>query len=435
MDKGKLKRIADMIEAPDGKAMTAAIDRQESLAKPPGSLGQLEELSIRLAGITGQVKAHVDKGCVMVFCADNGVAEEGVASAPQSVTAAQTMNFTRRLTGVGALADSFGDDLLIVDMGIKENIPDIFYDETGIPFRDTHRIIDRKIRPGTGNIAKGPAMSTEEVLRCIDVGIEMADAARASGYDMAGIGEMGIGNTTTSAAVLAGLTGLGAEAVTGRGGGVNDEGFVRKIAIADAAAERWRRTAGRNAPAADRKSCGNGAGSICTDQEQPISKGQPLSKDQPLSIEMDDVIELLAQAGGFDICAMTGAYIGAAKNRLPVVIDGYISAVAALAAAKISPKASSYMIASHKSAEPGYMIAIGELAKIREMTEGNLPDMRSGRLKPMLDLDMRLGEGSGCPIAFSIIRAACHVMNHMATFEEAAINDSYLEEVRKGGCF
>lgn len=376
-----IRETAGRIRPADKDIMEKARQRQESLAKPPGSLGGLEEISIRVAGMTGRVINRIERGCVAVFCADNGVAAEGVASAPQSVTMAQTVNFTRRLTGVGALAESFGSELLIVDMGVKDPIPAELY--CSEPLEDTHKIVNRRIRLAkgeTGNIATGPAMTREEAEASLAAGVEMADAIRDAGYDIMGIGEMGIGNTTTSAAVLSAVTGLTSEETVGRGGGVNDEGFRRKKEIVDfAAAEYVNR------------------GGILKSSEDPA----------------EDMVEALARMGGFDLCAMTGAYLGAAANRMPVVIDGYISVVAALAARVINPDAADYMIASHKSWEKGYSRAVEILG-----------------LKPFLALDMRLGEGSGCPMAFRIIRGACDVMANMATFSEAAINDEYLEEIR-----
>ena len=195
MNINELLNKAEEIRPADAKAVSLARERQETLAKPPGSLGGLEEISIRIAGMTGKTINRIDRACVAVFCADNGVAAEGVASAPQSVTMAQTINFTRRLTGVGALAESFGSDLLIVDMGVKDPIPRKLYDES--PLGDTHRITDRRIRPETGetdNIALGPAMTPEEALRAIETGMEMADVIKSKGYEIMGIGEMGIGN-------------------------------------------------------------------------------------------------------------------------------------------------------------------------------------------------------------------------------------------------
>lgn len=367
----ELQRQINRIEPLDREAMEAAQARQASLAKPPGSLGLLEDMSVQIAGITGQVKNSIDKHCVVVMCADNGVVEEGVSCTPQSVTLAQTINFTRRLTGVGALAKNFGSDLLIVDMGINGEVPaGLYVDE---PFSDTYKIVDRSIAKGTKNLAKEDAMTRQEALRALEVGLEMAAAVKANGYDVFGIGEMGIGNTTTSACILSALTDFTSEETAGKGGGLMDDAFEKKKKIIDQAAKNCRGL---------------------------------------------DVIDVLAKVGGFDIAAMAGAFIGAAINRLPVVIDGYISIVAALVAAKIAPACRDYMFASHVSYEQGYNVALKELG-----------------LKAYLQMGMRLGEGSGCPLAFKIMEGACGVMNNMATFEEAEINDDYLEEIRKGDHF
>ena len=412
MNKKTLLEMIAQIERADEEVMELAVMRQASLAKPPGSLGGLEEIAIRMAGITGKVipeDTFPGKGCVIVFCADNGVVSQGVTSAPQSVTRAQTMNFTRRLTGVGALSKSFGSELMIVDMGVKDPIPEELYDKNfgGLearqepasggaqepaPLWDSHKIIDRRIRPGTWDISEGPAMTEEEALRAFAAGLEMSRTAVAAGYDILGIGEMGIGNTTTSAAVLSCITGASADKTCGRGGGVNDKGFLRKKEIVDQILQEW-----------------NGQSQI-GDVMEPAQR-------------LDRVLCILSRCGGFDIAAMAGAFLGAAMESTPVVIDGYISVVAALAAAEILPAAADYMFASHVSAEPGYALAVRKL------------DSYSPGLQPFLSLGMRLGEGSGCPIAFEVIRGACDVMRNMATFEEAAINDDYLEEVRQGGCF
>lgn len=382
MNAAELNKIIKSIKPAGRQAIINAKARQDSLAKPPGSLGGLEEISIRIAGMTGKEINRIGRGCVAVFCADNGVVQEGVASAPQSVTRAQTINFTRRLTGVGALARSYDSELLIVDVGVKDPIPEELYSQT--PFEDTHKIIDRRLRKTgeTDNIAEGPAMTEEEALEAIAAGIEMADAVSREGFSIMGVGEMGIGNTTTSAAVLSAVTGKPAEYTVGRGGGVNDTGFARKKEIVDQVSEEYQ-----------------AAGGVLY---------------APEDVRATQMLDVLTRMGGFDICAMTGAYLEAAANRMPVVIDGYISAVAALAAYTFAPAAADYMIASHKSFEKGYTLATETLG-----------------LKPFLSLDMRLGEGSGCPIAFSIIRGACDVMADMATFDEAEINDAYLEEIRQ----
>lgn len=396
-----LEKTIKKIEKTDKYAMELAEKRQASLAKPPGSLGSLEDISIRMAGITGNVKNEIKKPCVAVFCADNGVVDEGISSAPQSVTMAQTVNFTRRLTGVGALAKSFGSELLIVDMGVKHPIPEMLYDD--VPLRDTHKIVNRRIRACTDNLAKGPAISREEALRCINTGIEMAEAVKNAGYDILGIGEMGIGNTTTSAAVLSAITGRDASETCGRGGGINDTGFLRKKQIVDEVSAPYRAKGGLLA---------------MQSLHSTANYNERIEAVMGKEAEVHDMIDVLSFMGGFDICAMTGAFIGAAACRLPVVIDGYISVVAALSAYMMAPKSREYMFASHKSYERGYNLAVEILG-----------------LKPFLALDMRLGEGSGCPIAFEVIRGACDVMRNMATFEEAEINDSYLEEIRQGDCF
>ena len=381
MNRTELDEVIKTIKPADRQAIIQAKARQAQLAKPPGSLGGLEDMSVRIAGMTGQVINRIGKGCVAVFCADNGVVAEGVASAPQSVTRAQTINFTRRLTGVGALAKCYDSELLIVDMGVKDPIPAELYDT--VPLRDTSKIIDRRLRTQgeTDNIAAGPAMTPEEALQAIAAGLEMADAVHRAGYSILGVGEMGIGNTTTSAALLSAVTGLDAGETVGRGGGVNDEGFARKKEIVEKASAGFR------------------------------EKGGILKS--PAESQPEEMLAALTRMGGFDICAMTGAYLGAAACRMPVVIDGYISAAAALTASVLAPAAADYMIASHETYEKGYMLAMNAMG-----------------LKPFLSLDMRLGEGSGCPIAFSVIRGACDVMADMATFEEAAINDDYLEEIR-----
>ena len=373
----ELKEIIDNIKESGDlyeDAVKEAEARQEVLAKPTGALGTLEDISIQLAGITGKVKNSMKHQAVVIMSADNGVVDEGVASAPQSVTLSQTINFTRHYTGVSSMAKYFGIDLLVVDTGVKMAIPSSLYSaEMTEEGRLTAKIVNRRIADGTRNLAKEPAMTDEEALRAIMTGIEAAKAIKDCGYDIFGVGEMGIGNTTTSACVLAALCGKTGEDVVGRGGGLNDEGLAKKIRIVDEA-----------------------------------------NKD----LDPADVTDILAKVGGFDICAMTGAFLGAAYYRIPVVIDGYISAVAALCAYRLAPKAVNFMFGSHQSKEKGYLIAMDALG-----------------VKPYFNLGMRLGEGSGCPISFKIIETACAAMNGMATFAEGAIDADYLEEGKKGNFF
>ena len=343
----------------DRGAMTAAEEYQARLAKPPGSLGRLEEISIQLAGITGRVHNALNKKQLLVFAADNGVVAEGVSSAPQSVTMQQTINLTRGKTGAAVLAKRFGCGLTVCDVGVNADICE-------------SAVLNRKIAYGTQNICTGPAMTREQALQAILTGAAVAENVDA---DAVGIGEMGIGNTTTSSAVLAVLLGADVDKVTGRGGGITEESFRKKKAVI--------RTA--------------------------IAVNRP---------NRNDVIDVLAKVGGFDLAAMCGAFLGAAASRRAAVIDGFISAVAALCAVRLCPSVRGYLIPSHASFEIGYRLAMEELA-----------------LRPLFDLGMRLGEGSGCPLAFQMLDAACAVMNNMASFDEAGINDDYLEEIRQGDQF
>ena len=355
--KSEVFKIINNIEKIDEIAVEMAKKRVDSLAKPLGSLGKLEELAIKLAGITGKINNKIDKKCIIILSSDNGVVEEGVASSPQYVTLAQTINFSKGLTGVAVLAKENNTDLVVVDIGVNC--------EGEIP-----GAINKKIRRGTYNIAKGPAMSYEEALEAIYIGINLVKDAKENEYDIIGVGEMGIGNTTTSSAVLASITNCEIDKVVGKGAGLTDEGFIIKKNVV----------------------------------KKAIEINKPKSEDP---------IDVISKVGGFDLAGMVGVYLGAAYYKLPIVIDGFISAVAALVATKLSDKVIDYLIPSHNSKEIGYSIAINNMG-----------------LEPMLNLDMRLGEGSGCPIAFSIVNYACAMINNMATFQEAEIDPSYLENIK-----
>lgn len=352
-----IKDIINNIEPINYEVIEMATKRVDSLAKPLGSLGKLEEIAIRLAGITGKLYNIIDKKCVIILSADNGVVDEGIASAPQYVTLAQTKNFIKGKTGVAAIAKANGTDLMVIDVGINSD-------------EKIEGVIDRKIRKSTNNLYREPAMTYEEAIKAIEIGVEAVENAKANGYDIIGVGEMGIGNTTTSSAVLVALTNCDVEKVVGKGGGVTDEAFEKKKHVVKTAVEKH-------------------------------------------NINKKDVIDILAKVGGFDLAAMVGVYLGAAYYKVPVVIDGFISVVAALAANRMNNLVKDYCFTSHKSEEIGYNLAIEELG-----------------LKPILDLGMRLGEGSGCPIAFSVMEFANSMMKNMATFEEGNIDNSYLDEVR-----
>ncbi|MCR5316759.1 MAG: nicotinate-nucleotide--dimethylbenzimidazole phosphoribosyltransferase [Treponema sp.] len=350
--------FVNSIKPLDLSACENARKYQANLAMPPSSLGMLQELAVQLAGITGSIKNTVEKKRIIVLCADNGVAQEGVASAPQSVTASQAVNMTEYKTGMSAIAKKFGCEVQVVDVGIKCDY-------------SCDKILNKKIRRSTNNISKAPAMSREECLAALATGIELAKKAKDDGVQILGTGEMGIGNTTTSTAVLCALTNEDPEKITGRGGGITDQAFAKKKKV--------------------------------------IRMALDINEPNP-----SDVLDVIAKVGGFDIAAMCGVFLGAAQCRLPVVIDGYISMVSALCAKRISSVSAGYFIPSHKSKERGFLLAAEEVG-----------------VKPFLDLNMRLGEGSGCPLAFEIIKAACVIMNDMASFTGAGIDDSYLTEIRK----
>lgn len=354
-----LQALLASIAPADQEAMDQARQRQAQLAKPPGSLGRLEDLSIQLAGITGKPLNRVEHPHLLVFAADNGVVEEGVSSAPQSVTLMQTVNLTRAKTGASTLAKHFGCGITVCDVGVNADIQE-------------PKVLNKKIAYGTQNIANGPAMTRDQAMTALLIGAELAMQTEA---DAIGIGEMGIGNTTTSSAVLSVLLGVSVEDVTGRGGGITDAGFQRK--------------------------------------KEVIQKAIAVNQPDPT-----DVVDVLSKVGGFDIAAMCGAFLGAAATHRPVVIDGFISVVAALCAARLCPNVKAYLIPSHASFEIGYRLAMEELG-----------------LEPILLLGMRLGEGSGCPIAFQILDAACAIINDMATFDQAGIDDGYLDEIRQGDKF
>lgn len=354
-----LQTLIQSVAPLDEAAMMAAKHHQEQLAKPPGSLGHLEDLSVQLAGITGKMHNSMENTHLLVFAADNGVTEEGVSCAPQSVTLMQTVNLTRAKTGASVLAQHFGCGITVCDVGVNADIKE-------------PAVLNRKIAYGTQNIVKGPAMTREQAMTAIMTGAELAIQTPA---DVIGIGEMGIGNTTTSSAILAVLLDVDVKTVTGRGGGVTDEGFQKK--------------------------------------KDAIFKA--IQINQP---DRNDVVDVLAKVGGFDIAAMCGAFIGTAATHRPVVIDGFISVVAALCAVRLCPNVQAYLVPSHASYEIGYRLAMEDM-----------------KLEPIFNLGMRLGEGSGCPLAFQVLSAACAIINNMATFDQAGIDDGYLDEIRIGDKF
>ncbi|MCX7746397.1 MAG: nicotinate-nucleotide--dimethylbenzimidazole phosphoribosyltransferase [Clostridia bacterium] len=345
------------IKSLDEAAMHEASQRLDSLIKPIGSLGRLEEIAIRLSGMTGKVKNEIKKKCVVVMCADNGVWEEGVSACPQDITAVQTINFLRGITGIAVLARHAGSEIKVIDIGVNKEM-------------EYPGLIHKKIRMGTSNMSKGPAMSREEAIKAVEVGIEAVEELVKDGFGLIGTGEMGICNTSTSSAILMSFTGCSADFAVGKGAGLSEEGYENK--------------------------------------KNTIKKAMDINKP-----DANDPLDVLAKVGGLDIAGMAGCFLGAAYHRVPIVIDGFISAAAALVAFKLNPLAREFMIPSHCSEEPGYKYLMEELG-----------------LSPMLNLRMRLGEGTGCPLAFNIIEAAAKIINEMASFDDIKVSGDFLVDIR-----
>lgn len=362
MDKMGQKSYQEMkeeIRPLDSKAVKAAQERMDQLLKPLGSLGKLERIAVRLAGITGKVHNSAEKRCSIVMVADNGIIEEGVAGSPKEITLMQAMNMTKGICGMGVLSSYAHADVKVVDIGIDGDY-------------NNDKIYRKKIRRGAGNFSKELAMTREEAVRAIEVGIEMVGLAVREGYEILGTGEMGIGNTSSTSAVLMAFTGLPAEVAVGKGGGLTDEGLVHKKAVLKSALEFHRP-------------------------------------------DPNDPIDVLSKVGGLDIAGLAGCFLAAAYYRIPIVVDGVISAAAALTACRINPLVQDYLFFSHRSEEPAYDLICKELGAA-----------------PMLDMDMRLGEGTGCPLAFHLIGSACAVMNNMATFADIQYDETYRIDIRSG---
>ncbi|URZ06187.1 nicotinate-nucleotide--dimethylbenzimidazole phosphoribosyltransferase [Clostridium felsineum] len=340
--------LINKIHGLNTEAMDIIQKRLNNLTKPLGSLGTLEDIVKRLGGITGDEFPSVKNKTVIIMCADNGVTDEKVSSCPKSVTATVTENFTKGFTGINVFTRHVGADIKVIDIGVDADI-------------DIDGVINKKIRKGTSNMAKGPAMTREEALKGLTIGIETVKELKDKGVNLLGTGEMGIGNTTTSSAIASVLTGSDVEKMVGIGSGLTKEAFKNKIEIV----------------------------------KRSIEINKP---------DKDDPIDVLRKVGGFDIAGLAGCFLGAAIYRLPIVIDGFISAAAALLAVKINPMVREFLIPSHGSAEPGSTWIMEEL-----------------KLEPMLNLKMRLGEGTGAALAFQLIDMAVFSYVEMGTFQKAEI--------------
>ena len=328
--------------------MNTAKERVDFLLKPVGSLGTLEEIAVQLAGITGEMYPDVSKKAMLVFAADHGVFEEGVAAAPQEVTGLMAQMVVTGKSGVAALSKQAGADIFVCDVGMNADL------------EPKSKILDKKIRKATSNMRKGPAMTREEAVQSLEVGIDVAQRAINNGYNILGTGEVGISNTTASAAIISALSGVDAAELTGAGANLSeDKQVVKAQVIRDA-----------------------------------IALNQP---------DKTDAIDVLAKVGGFEIGAMAGAMLAGAANHIPVLIDGFISTAAALAIG-INPEVKGYLICSHASAEKGAAYASEFIGA-----------------KPFLNMGMRLGEGSGAAIAFNIVEAALYMNREMATYGDVGL--------------
>lgn len=345
-----INEIGDLYAEPMKKAQ----ERLDSLIKPPGSLGRLEELAVQLAGITGNPRPKVTTKAVIVMAGDHGVVAEGVSAAPAEITRQMLPHFVQGVAGIGVLARLAGARLVVVDVGVA-----------GGPV-DCPGVLNRKVRPGTGNIARESAMSRQEARRALEVGIAVAGEEIERGVDLLALGDMGIGNTTPSSAILTVLSGCPAEEATGRGTLVSDAVLERKI--------------------------------------QAVKQAIAVNRPDPA-----DGLDVLAKVGGLEIAALAGVVLGAAARRVPVLLDGFITTAAAMIAAKLAPKAKHYLIASHLSGEQGHRLMLEYLG-----------------LMPMLQMKMRLGEGTGAALAMPLVEAATRILNEMLSFGEAGVSE--LEE-------
>jgi nicotinate-nucleotide--dimethylbenzimidazole phosphoribosyltransferase len=346
-----LERTLHAIRPLDAAAMDAARARQNTLTKPPGSLGRLEALSIQVAGITGQARPVLRDKAVITCAGDHGVVAQGVSAFPQEVTPQMVYNFLAGGAAINVLARHVGARVVVVDAGVAAD----FEPQPGLAIK--------KGACGTTDMTQGPAMSRAQAVQSIEAGIEVLEDEIARGLDIVATGDMGIGNTTPSSAIVAAITGQAVAQVTGRGTGIDDDQLAHKVAV--------------------------------------IERALVANRPDP-----GDALDVLSKVGGFEIGAIAGIILGAAAHRIPVVVDGFISTAGALIAGGLAPTARDYMIAAHASVEVGHRATLAYLG-----------------LSPCLDFDLRLGEGTGAALVLGIVEAACKVLDEMATFGEAGVSD------------
>lgn len=346
-----LDEVVARIRPADSQAKQAAMQRQQRLTKPPGSLGRLEDVSIQLAGIFGTERPIVRNTTLIVAAADHGVVAQGVTGYPQAVTAQMVMNFLAGGAAINVMARARGVELVIVDAGVATPQP---------AHPDLHVVAPGR---GTKDITRGPAMSRAQAEACLEAGVELAQSAAERGAHVIATGDMAIGNTTAASAITAALTGTSPRETTGRGTGRTDRELEHKIA--------------------------------CVERALDVNRPDP-----------DCGLDVLTKVGGFEIGVLAGVVLGGALARRAVVLDGYVSGAAGLIAASLCPAVLDYVIAGHLSAEPGHRIALRRMG-----------------LRPLLDLDMRLGEGTGALLATSLVEIAAACLTEMSTFDEAGVSD------------
>jgi nicotinate-nucleotide--dimethylbenzimidazole phosphoribosyltransferase len=346
-----LEQTINKIQKLDCDAMDAAQARQNMLTKPQGSLGRLEDISVQLAGIFGTPTPSIKDKVIVTMAGDHGVVAEGVSAFPKEVTPQMVANFLHGGAAINVLARHVGARVVVVDMGVAHD------------FEPHPDLVDKKVAHGTQNMVVGPAMTRQQAEQALTAGIEVVTAEIEKGLDILGTGDMGIGNTTPSAAIAAALTGQSPAKIAGRGTGVDDAGLSRKV--------------------------------------NAIKKALDVNKPNP-----EDGIDVLSKVGGFEIGGLAGVILGAAAHRKAVVVDGFISTAAAMIATAIAPDVRPYLISAHRSQEQGHHIMLDWL-----------------KIKPILDFDLRLGEGTGAALAISMAEVACKIINEMATFDEAGVAD------------
>lgn len=346
-----IRKAINSVNTPDAALEAKALARLNILTKPEGSLGRLEEFARRMVAITGNTMPEIPRKAVFTFAGDHGVTEEGVSLYPSEVTPQMVLNFLAGGAGINVLARQAGAEVVVVDIGVNHN------------FSNANGLLDRKVVHGTKNMRLGPAMTRDEAESCLAVGIEIAWEYADAGFGLFGTGDMGIGNTTPSAAIASVLTGKSVVEVTGRGTGIGDETLKNKIRVI----------------------------------EDSISANKP---------DQTDALDVLAKVGGAEIGGIAGLCLGAAARGVPTVVDGFISTAGALIAHSIQPKVADYLFAAHRSVEIGHSAMLAKIG-----------------LNPILDLDMRLGEGTGAALAMMMIESGLRIYREMATFVDAGVSD------------